>query len=86
MYVPSQALYEINVKSSQPFLLRNVLPGTALAPYQASPRAPARKASALDESALEDGNCLMGAAVGLCIEGVMALVLYGIWQGWHLIR
>ena len=86
MHVPSQALYEINVKSSQPFLLRNVLPGAAWASYQAPVTIQARKTSALCEAELEDGNCLKGAAIGLCLEGAVALGLFCIWQGWHLLR
>jgi hypothetical protein len=86
MHVPSQALYEINVKSSQPFLLRNVLPGTAWAPYEAPVNILARKTNAPCEAELEDGNCLKGAVVGLCLEGAMALGLFCIWQGWHLLR
>lgn len=84
--MPSQALYETNVKSSQPFLLRNMLPAAAFAPYQAPVSTVATRKNALYETALEDGNCLMGAAVGLCIEGVIALGFYCIWQGWHFLR
>lgn len=82
--MPSQAVYEINVKSSQPFLLREVLPGSAWAPCLAQIRA--REMDLLREAEAEDGNCLMGAVVGLCLEGAMALCLFGIWQFWHLMR
>jgi hypothetical protein len=86
MHVPSQALYEINVKSSQPFLLRDVLPGTAWTPFEAPARTRARNTDSPFDADAEDGNCLKGALVGLCLEGAMAISLYGIWQAWHLMR
>jgi len=86
MHVPSQAVYEINVKSSQPFLLRDVLPDSAWEPSLAPVRNHGREMNSLRDVAAEDGNCLMGAVVGLCVEGAIALGLFCIWQGWHLFR
>jgi hypothetical protein len=82
----TQALNQIEIESPTPFLLRDILPGPAWAPY--GPGAPAlmgETESVLSSSA-EDGNCLKGALVALVLEGGAALGAFGIWQLWHLFR
>jgi hypothetical protein len=34
----------------------------------------------------EYGNCMQGFLVGLCLEGVLALCLYGVYHIGHVIR
>ena len=34
----------------------------------------------------EYGNCIQGFLVGLCLEGVLALCLYGVYHIGHVIR
>jgi tetrahydromethanopterin S-methyltransferase subunit B len=34
----------------------------------------------------EYGNCMQGFLVGLCLEGVLALCLYGVYHIGHLVR
>jgi hypothetical protein len=38
------------------------------------------------EACEEDGNCIKGFLVAICMEGAAALGVYGIWQIWHLFR
>lgn len=80
-----QALHEFNVKSSQPFMLRDVVPDPAWALYRAPVRAFPWEREFRYEEDLEDGSCLKGALVGLCLEGAVALAVYGTWQLWHVL-
>jgi hypothetical protein len=84
--VPTQALFEIHVKSSQPFLLRDVFPGTEWTPYHLPVRTRARNVESMVEGEARDGNCLKGALIGLCLEAAMGLCMYGIWHAWQMIR
>ncbi|MFZ0301706.1 MAG: hypothetical protein WAL75_03435 [Terracidiphilus sp.] len=34
----------------------------------------------------EYGNCIQGFFVGLCLEGVLALCLYGVYHIGHIVR
>jgi hypothetical protein len=36
--------------------------------------------------ACQDGDCIEGFLVAVCIEGAAALGVYGIWQLWHFLR
>jgi hypothetical protein len=84
--VAIQALDEFHHELTQPFLLRDVLPGPAWAPYQAGVRPLPRNTDFAAEACEEDGNCIKGFLVAICMEGAAALGVYGIWQIWHLFR
>ena len=78
-------LDEFHHEVTQPFMLRDVLPGPAWAPYQARMRPLPRNADFSSE-ACQDGDCIEGFLVAVCIEGAAALGVYGIWQLWHFFR
>jgi hypothetical protein len=82
--VASQALNQFEIEASQPFMLRDILPGAAWAPY----RAPTRPLATTTESDTneEEGNCLKGFLVAISLEGALALSVFGVWHGWHLMR
>jgi hypothetical protein len=84
--VASQALNQFELESPQPFMLRDILPGPGWAPYTASVRPLARDAASAPDADVEEGSYLKGALVGIGLEGVVALGVFGLWQVWHLIR
>ena len=82
----TQVLNQIDMESSQPFMLRDILPGAAWAPYRAATQPIARKMDCASDAAEEDGNCVRGFLVAVCLECAMVAGVFGIWQVWHLIR
>jgi hypothetical protein len=84
--VASQALNQFEIESSQPFMLRDILPGPGWAPYTASARPPARRAIRVPHAGMDEGSCIKGTLVALGLEGAAALGAFGLWQIWHLIR
>ena len=86
-----QAVRDFQTESTQPFLLRDVLPGPAWAPYRAAARPSPRDTDFADRdyaSGLSEdrGSCLKGMLFGLGLEVAAALGVFGVWQLWHLIR
>jgi hypothetical protein len=84
--VTSQLLDEIEIESSEPFSLREILPGPAWVPF--GPEAcdlpcPIDYAS---EARVEEENCPRGVLVAFCLEAVVALGLYGGWHALHFVR
>jgi hypothetical protein len=84
--VESRFFEEKKIKSSQPFLLRKTVPGPGWTVYQAPVRSFRTQMDFWREAEMEDGSCPMGVLVGLCLEGVMAVGVYGIWELWQLLR
>ncbi|MGD0630249.1 MAG: hypothetical protein ABR987_12905 [Terracidiphilus sp.] len=82
----SQTLNELHRESPQPFMLRDVLPGPGWAPYWAPARPLPGAADFASKACEEDGSCVKGLVVAICLEGAAALSVFGIWQLWHLIR
>jgi hypothetical protein len=84
--VATQVLNQIEIESSQPFMLRDILPGAAWAPYRAPARPAAKELECACTTNEEDGNCIRGFVVAVALEGAMALGVFAGWQVWHLIR
>ena len=81
----TQVLNQFEIESSQPFMLRDILPGAAWAPYRASPRAVANELECAIDANEEDGNCVKGFVMAIGLEGAMALGVLCIWHFWRLI-
>jgi hypothetical protein len=80
----TQVLNQFEIESSQPFMLRDILPGAAWAPYRAPTRAIANELECAIDANEEDGNCVKGFVVAIGLESAMALGVLGIWHFWHL--
>jgi hypothetical protein len=83
--VATQVLNQFEIESSQPFMLRDILPGAAWAPYRAPTRAIANELECAIDAIEEDGNCVKGFVMAICLEGATALSVLGIWHFWRLI-
>jgi hypothetical protein len=84
--VASQVLNQFEIESSQPFMLRDILPGAAWAPYRAPTRPLAPDTDRVSDANEKGEKCLKGFVVAVCLEGAMALGVFGLWHVWHLIR
>jgi hypothetical protein len=84
--VATQVLNEFEIESSQPFMLRDILPGAAWAPYRAPTQPIANEMDYASEAAEEDGNCVRGFLVAICLECVIVAGVFGVWHVWHMIR
>ena len=82
----SRVLLKIEVGPSQAALLGEVYPGRPREPYRVPAYDFVSVSEYLSEADSEDGSCLTGLFVGLCLEAVMALGVCGIWQLWHMLR
>ncbi|MGA9668805.1 MAG: hypothetical protein WBQ94_06330 [Terracidiphilus sp.] len=82
----TQAINRFKTVPPTPFMLRDILPGPAWAPYQTETNNLTRVAEYLQEHPKEDGNCVRGAVVALGLEVVAGISAFGIWQLWHLFR
>jgi hypothetical protein len=78
-----QALREFE-RSAQLFLVRDTLPVSGWVVYRAHAGKSVRERESAPDA--EDGSCLKGLFVGLYLEVVAGLGLYGIWQLWRLVR
>ncbi len=77
-----QPLYDMEQKPSQPFLLRDVLPGPAWAPCQAR----ANDDYFVSKADMSQGSCIRGALAAIFLEGIAAASVYGLWLLWHAVR
>jgi hypothetical protein len=84
--VATQVLNQIEMESSQPFMLRDILPGAAWAPYRAQSSPAAEEMKSACEASEENGNCIRVFVMAVALEGAMALGIFSAWQIWHLIR
>lgn len=82
----SQVLNQIDMESSQPFMLRDILPGAAWAPYRAPAQPMAKDMDCASVAVEQEGNCVRGFLVAVCLECAMVAGGFGVWQVWHLIR
>jgi hypothetical protein len=71
----SQTLNQFEEEARTPFMLRDILPGTAWAPYQAQ---------AESFSRITEANCIKGFLASIAIEGIVGLSVFAVWQAWHL--
>jgi hypothetical protein len=84
--VATQVLNQIEIEASQPFMLRDILPGAAWAPYRAPVRSAANELDCACTTSEAGGSCVKGFVVAVALEGAMALGIFSVWQIWHLIR
>ena len=82
----SQVLNQIEIELTQPFMLRDILPGPGWAPYQLQRRSLVVEIDHPSKKAEERGNCIKGLVVALTLEATVAFGAFGIWQLWHFIR
>jgi hypothetical protein len=82
----TQAVNQFEMELPQTFMLRDILPGPAWAPYQLQYRPSIAEAADPSNEIVEEGSCAKGFAVALALESTLALSVFGIWHFWHLIR
>ncbi|MGA2048465.1 MAG: hypothetical protein ABSG96_12270 [Terracidiphilus sp.] len=82
----SQALNQLEIELPQPFMLRDILPGPAWAPYQPQYRSSIVEIDRASKQKVEEGSCAKGFMVAVAFEAAVGLGVFGIWQLWHLIR
>ena len=82
----SQLLDDPKIDSPEPFLLRDILPGPAWAPFQAESGQLHRAIDYASVAMVEEENCPRAVLVAFCVEAAIALGLYGGWHMLHLIR
>ena len=78
----SQVFNPCEVESPQPFMLRDILPGPAWAPFRAAPPTPA---ACPEKSPAPAGKMQFRWATVLatvCFEVAIPLGVFGIWQFW----
>jgi hypothetical protein len=71
----SQALNQFEEEARTPFMLRDILPGSAWASFEAQ---------AESFSRITDANCIKGFLASIAIEGIVGLSVFALWQAWHL--
>jgi hypothetical protein len=82
----TQAVNQFEMDLPQTFMLRDILPGPAWAPYQLQYRPSSGEVAHPSDEKAEDGNCAKDFLVAIAMEGTLALGVFGIWHFWHLIR
>jgi len=84
--VASQLLDELEIESSENFLLRDILPGAAWAPFGPEPCDLPSDIDFASEALVAEENCPRGILVGFCLEAVIGLCIYGGWRAFLLFR
>ncbi len=74
------------VERKDVFMLRNILPGAAWAPYSSGVPARLRGVELIDEEIKQEGSSLKGLVVALVLEMVLAAGVYEAWHVWHFLR
>ena len=82
----SQLLDELEIDSSEPLLLSEILPGRAWVPIGPDACDLPRTIDYGSEAMVEEENCPRAVLVAFCLEAVVALGLYGGWHAWHFVR
>jgi hypothetical protein len=80
---PDQETEKMSASASLPLEMQTI-PAMTSPAVQASSIAQDANLDSL--SIREYGNCIQGFVVGLCLEGVLALCLYGIYHIGHVVR
>jgi hypothetical protein len=80
---PDQETEKMSASASLPLEMQTI-PAMTSPAGQASSIAQDANLDSL--SIREYGNCIQGFVVGLCLEGVLALCLYGIYHIGHVVR
>ena len=72
----SQTLNQFEEEARTPFMLRDILPGSGWASFQAQVESFSR---------MTDANCIKGFLASIAIEGIVGLSVFALWQAWHLV-
>jgi hypothetical protein len=78
----SQVFHQFEVEPQQPFMLRDILPGPAWAPFRAAPPAPVACALQALQPAAKKQNRWATVLAAVCFEVAIPLGIFGIWQFW----
>jgi hypothetical protein len=84
--VASQLLNDLEAKAPEQFLLRDILPGPAWAPFGNGCGEVHRAIDYVSVAMVEEENCPRAVLVAFCVEAAIALGLYGGWHMLHMIR
>jgi len=84
--VPSQVLNNFEAERAKPFMLRDILPGPAWAPYQSRCLSFPGETEGVSDGDEDEGSCVKGSLIAIGLEGVTALAVYGVWLLWHMVR
>lgn len=82
----SQLLDELEIESTETFLLRDILPGAGWAPYGPEPCDLPSDMELASEALVEEENCPRAILVGICLEAVIGFSIYGACHAFHLVR
>jgi hypothetical protein len=82
--VASQLLDELEIESPETFLLRDILPGAAWAPFGPEPCDLPSDMDFASEALIAEENCPRGILVAICLEAVAGLCIYGSWHAFKL--
>ena len=78
----SQVFNPCEVEPSQPFMLRDILPGPAWAPFRAAPPTPAACPAKSQAPAGKLQYRWATVVAAVCFEVAIPLGVFGIWQFW----
>lgn len=81
-----QAAKVFEVERKDVFMLRDILPGPAWAPYSSGIPARSREVQPSEEDGAGHGSTLKGLAVALALEVLLAVGVYEVWRAWHFLR
>ena len=82
----SQTFNPLEMKMPQPFMLRDILPGPAWAPYQPQAWPSVEACARPSDRRVAEGNCVRGLMIAFALECTVALSIFGVWHLWHMIR
>lgn len=80
---PNQEIEKMQATATLPMEAQNV---PAMISPAGEPSSFAQEAELESLSIREYGNCVQGFLAGLCLEGVLALCLYGVYHIGHVVR
>jgi hypothetical protein len=82
----SQVFNQFEVETPQPFMLRDILPGPAWAPFRAAPQVAAVPAEQALAPAAKTQHRWKTVAATICFEVAIPLGVLSIWQFWSHLR
>ena len=82
----SQGAKIFEVERKDVFMLRDILPGAAWAPYSSGIPARLRDVELIDEECKQKGSTLKGLAIALVLEALLGAGIYEAWHAWHFLR
>jgi hypothetical protein len=82
----SQVFNPFEVEPTQPFMLRDILPGPAWAPFQAAPQCPTARVQAPAQAGPRKKYRMAAVLAAVCLEVAIPLGVFGIWELWSHLR